>query len=80
MGEIRTRKRGSKWEYSFEGAPVDGKERPYPNPDSAQKQMLWQQARLQGPSTTAPAHSSLHQKSALPIIWITGMRIIANLI
>lgn len=25
MGELRTRKRGSKWEYSFEGAPVNGK-------------------------------------------------------
>ena len=25
MGEIRTRKRGTKWEYSFEGAPVGGK-------------------------------------------------------
>lgn len=25
MGELRTRKRGSKWEYSFEGAAVNGK-------------------------------------------------------
>lgn len=25
MGELRTRKRGSKWEYSFEGAPINGK-------------------------------------------------------
>lgn len=25
MGELRTRKRGIKWQYSFEGAPVDGK-------------------------------------------------------
>lgn len=25
MGELRTRKRGSKWEYSFEAAPIDGK-------------------------------------------------------
>lgn len=25
MGELRTRKRGSKWEYSFEGASVNGK-------------------------------------------------------
>lgn len=25
MGELRTRKRGTKWEYSFEGAPVAGK-------------------------------------------------------
>ena len=25
MGELRIRKRGDKWQYSFEGAPVDGK-------------------------------------------------------
>lgn len=25
MGELRTRKRGTKWQYSFEAAPVDGK-------------------------------------------------------
>lgn len=25
MGELRTRKRGAKWEYSFEAAPVGGK-------------------------------------------------------
>lgn len=25
MGQLRTRKRGKTWEYSFEGAPVDGK-------------------------------------------------------
>lgn len=25
MGELRTRKRGTKWEYSFESAPINGK-------------------------------------------------------
>lgn len=28
MGELRTRKRGKKWEYSFEGARVNGKRKP----------------------------------------------------
>ena len=28
MGELRTRKRGKTWEYSFEGAKVDGKRKP----------------------------------------------------
>ena len=27
MGQLRTRKRGSTWQYSFEAAPVDGKRR-----------------------------------------------------
>ena len=28
MGELRTRKRGKTWEYSFEGAKIDGKRKP----------------------------------------------------
>ena len=28
MGELRTRKRGKKWEYSFEGARINGKRQP----------------------------------------------------
>lgn len=28
MGELRTRKRGKYWEYSFEGAKIEGKRKP----------------------------------------------------
>ena len=28
MGELRTRKRGKKWEWSFEGARINGKRQP----------------------------------------------------
>ena len=28
MGELRTRKRGKSWEYSFEGARIKGKRKP----------------------------------------------------
>ena len=28
MGELRTRKRGKYWEYSFEGAKINGKRNP----------------------------------------------------
>lgn len=37
MGELRTRKRGKYWEYSFEGARLKVKENQFQRADSGQK-------------------------------------------
>lgn len=54
MGQLRTRKRGSTWQYSFEAAPVDGKRRSISKGDFAQRPKLLPQVLRLSMNTTHP--------------------------
>lgn len=77
MGQLRTRKRGKYWEWSFEEAKINGKRNPISKSGyrtkADPKQMPRQPTRRQRRNTTAPEGPLRPQRSVWPTIWITGI-------
>ena len=79
MGQLRTRKRGSTWEWSFEGAKINGKR----NPISHGGYRTKAEAITAGTQAKAEYDSAGRRfyplrTSAYLIIWIIGMIIMSK--
>ena len=74
MGELRTRKRGKKWEYSFEGARVNGKRKHISKGGFSTKAEALAAGTRPRQNTTTVAGYLHHLNCPLRIILITGLR------
>lgn len=74
MGELRTRKRGKTWEYSFEGAKIDGKRKPISKGGFRTKADALNAGIKAKAEYDSGGRVSLPLQSACRITWTTGTK------
>ena len=78
MGQLRTRKRGTTWEWSFEGARINGKRNSISKADTALRRKLWLPEHRQRRSMIMPDPTLYHLRYLYRISISFGWKNIAK--